>query len=168
MYLKRRFYILLLAVALITGLGYAYAPLYTAGRLLTLLLLLTTVADVALLWHKKAITAGRHLSPRFSNGDDNPVTISVESTYPFPVRVEVIDELPPQFQRRTGTSLSIVNSQFSIVNSLRPASYPPWCLQLRPRPCLRLYAPRPRRAPLPLCLALRRLCLPFIPETAPV
>ena len=117
MYLKRRFYILLLAVALITGLGYAYAPLYTAGRLLTLLLLLTTVADVALLWHKKGITAERHLSPRFSNGDDNPVTISVESTYPFPVSVEVIDELPPQFQRRTGTSLSILNSQFSILNS---------------------------------------------------
>ena len=117
MYLKRRFYILLLAVALITGLGYAYAPLYTAGRLLTLLLLLATVADVALLWHKKAITAERHLSPRFSNGDDNPVTISVESTYPFPVSVEVIDELPPQFQRRTGTSLSIVNSQLSILNS---------------------------------------------------
>ena len=109
MYLKRRFYILLLAVALITGLGYAYAPLYTAGRLLTLLLLLATVADVALLWHKKAITAERHLSPRFSNGDDNPVTISVESTYPFPVSVEVIDELPPQF--------SIPNSQFSILNS---------------------------------------------------
>jgi len=99
MYLKRRFYILLLAVALITGLGYAYAPLYTAGRLLTLLLL----------WHKKAITAERHLSPRFSNGDDNPVTISVESTYPFPVSVEVIDELPSQF--------SIPNSQFSILNS---------------------------------------------------
>ncbi len=117
MYLKRRFYILLLAVALIAGLGYAYAPLYTAGRLLTLLLLLATVADVALLWHKKAITAERHLSPRFSNGDDNPVTISVESTYPFPVSVEVIDELPSQFQRRTGTSLSIVNSQLSILNS---------------------------------------------------
>ena len=110
MYLKRRFYILLLAVALITGLGYAYAPLYTAGRLLTLLLLLATVADVALLWHKKAITAGRHLSPRFSNGDDNPVTISVESTYPFPVRIEVIDELPFQFQQRDFSSLFSASS----------------------------------------------------------
>ena len=104
MYLRRRFYLLLLAVALVTGLGYAYAPLFTVGRLLTLLLLIATLADVALLWHRRAITAERRLSTRFSNGDDNPVTISVESTYPFPVRIEVIDELPFQFQQRDATS----------------------------------------------------------------
>ena len=104
MYLRRRFYLLLLVVALVTGLGYAYAPLFTVGRLLTLLLFVATIADVALLWHRRAITAERHLSPRFSNGDDNPVTISIESTYPFPVHIEVIDELPFQFQQRDNTS----------------------------------------------------------------
>ena len=104
MFLRRRFYLLLLAVALLTGIGYAYAPLYTAGRWLTLLLLLATVADIVLLWHKRAVTAERHLSSRFSNGDDNPVTISVQSSYPFPVRFEVIDELPFQFQQRDNTS----------------------------------------------------------------
>lgn len=105
MFLRRRFYLLLLAVALITGLGYAYAPLFTVGRLLTLLLFIAALADVALLWHRRAITAERRLSTRFSNGDDNPVTISVESTYPFPVRIEVIDELPFQFQQRDFSSL---------------------------------------------------------------
>ncbi|MBQ3754043.1 MAG: DUF58 domain-containing protein [Prevotella sp.] len=110
MYLRRRFYLLLLAVALVTGLGYAYAPLFTVGRLLTLLLLIATLADVALLWHRRAITAERRLSTRFSNGDDNPVTISVESTYPFPVRIEVIDELPFQFQQRDFSSLFSASS----------------------------------------------------------
>ena len=100
MYLRRRFYLLLLAVALITGAGFGFAPLYTVGRWLVLLLFLATLADVILLWHKKAITAERRLSSRFSNGDDNPVTISVESTYPFPVCIDVIDELPFQFQKR--------------------------------------------------------------------
>ena len=121
MFLRRRFYLLLLAVALITGIGYAYAPLYTAGRWLTLLLILATVVDIVLLWHKRAVTAERHLSTRFSNGDDNPVTISVESTYPFPVRFEVIDELPFQFQQRDNTShTSSFTSQFSFKTSLRP------------------------------------------------
>ena len=94
MFLRTRFYLLLLAIALVTGLGYAYAPLYTVGRALTLLLFMAVVADITMLWHKRAITADRKLSSRFSNGDDNPVTINVESSYPFPVRIKLIDELP--------------------------------------------------------------------------
>jgi uncharacterized protein (DUF58 family) len=121
MFLRRRFYLLLLTVALITGAGFGFAPLYTVGRLLTLALFLATFTDIVLLWHKRAVTAERHLSTRFSNGDDNPVTISVESTYPFPVRFEVIDELPFQFQQRDNTShISSFTSQFSFKTSLRP------------------------------------------------
>ena len=121
MFLRRRFYLLLLTVALITGAGFSFAPLYTVGRLLTLALFLATVTDIVLLWHKRAVTAERRLSTRFSNGDDNPVTISVESTYPFPVRFEVIDELPFQFQQRDNTShISSFTSQFSFKTSLRP------------------------------------------------
>ena len=111
MFLRRRFYLLLLAVATITGTGFGFAPLYTVGQLLTLALFLTTIADIILLWHKRAITAERRLSTRFSNGDDNPVTIIVESTYPFSVRAEVIDELPFQFQCRDYTpQISILRS----------------------------------------------------------
>ena len=47
MFLRRRFYLLLLAIALITGIGYAYAPLYTVGRWLTLLLLIATLVLLA-------------------------------------------------------------------------------------------------------------------------
>lgn len=122
MFLRRRFYLLLLAVALITGTGFGFAPLYTVGQLLTLALFLATIADIILLWHKRAITAERRLSTRFSNGDDNPVTIIVESTYPFSVRIEVIDELPFQFQQRDGTShfFPITHHPSPITYSLRP------------------------------------------------
>ncbi len=121
MFLRCRFYLQLLAVALIAGLGYAYDPLFTVGRLLTLALFLATIADIALLWHRRAITAERLLSTRFSNGDDNPVTINVGSTYPFPVRIEVIDELPFQFQQRSDTSYFLLfTSHFSVDSTLRP------------------------------------------------
>ena len=46
------------------------------------------------------INAFRQLSDRFSNSDENDVRIRVESSYPFPVRVEVMDEIPFIFQRR--------------------------------------------------------------------
>ena len=121
MFLKRRFYLLLLAVALITGTGFGFAPLFTVGRWLVLLLFVATLADIILLWHKKAITAERRLSSRFSNGDDNPVTINVESIYPFPVRIDVIDELPFQFQKRDNTfHFPLFDFRFSFNTTLRP------------------------------------------------
>ena len=121
MFLKRRFYLLLLAVTLITGAGFGFAPLFTVGRWLVLLLFVATLADIILLWHKKAITAERRLSSRFSNGDDNPVTINVESIYPFPVRIDVIDELPFQFQKRDNTfHFPLFDFRFSFNTTLRP------------------------------------------------
>ena len=121
MFLRTRFYLLLLAIALVTGLGYAYAPLYTVGRALTLLLFMAVVADITMLWHKRAITADRKLSSRFSNGDDNPVTINVESSYPFPVRIKLIDELPFQFQCRDFHSLC--SGAAHILSSSHPSSF---------------------------------------------
>ena len=48
----------------------------------------------------KSIQAFRTMAERFSNGDENPVRIRVESNYGFRIDVEVIDEIPFVFQRR--------------------------------------------------------------------
>ena len=37
---------------------------------------------------------------KFSNGDDNEIRITLESSYPQRVFIKVIDELPVQFQKR--------------------------------------------------------------------
>ena len=87
-------------VILVIALGYAVPPLFTIGRILLLLLLLLVVADIVMLWRQRGLRAWRTLSPRFSNGDDNPVSIRLESSYPYPVRTEVVDEVPFVFQRR--------------------------------------------------------------------
>ena len=44
--------------------------------------------------------ARRDVPDRLSNGDENPLTIYLENRYAFRVDVEVIDEIPFQFQRR--------------------------------------------------------------------
>ncbi|MDR0893234.1 MAG: DUF58 domain-containing protein [Mediterranea sp.] len=100
MFLTRRFHIALSSVILVVGSGYLYAPLFVAGQWLFLLLLLTSLADAFLLYRRNGIRAERHLADRFSNGDENEVTLRIESSYPMPVDIEVIDEIPFVFQRR--------------------------------------------------------------------
>jgi len=99
-YLRYRFYYLLTVVILVIASGYAIAPMFTVGRILLLLLVIAVVVDVVMLWRRKGVNAFRQMSLRFSNGDENPVSIRVESAYGFSVRLEVIDEIPFVFQRR--------------------------------------------------------------------
>ncbi len=91
---------------LVLASGYLWSPMFTVGRVLLLLFVVAVVTDIILLWRtyvntqRSTLNAFRQLSDRFSNGDENDVRIRVESSYPFPVRVEVMDEIPFIFQRR--------------------------------------------------------------------
>lgn len=100
MYLTNRFYIVLTVIAVVLGLGYVFPPLFVAGQVLLALLALTIVSETVMLYYKNGITASRSCPERFSNGDDNGVSLRIESGYPFPVTVDVIDEVPHVFQRR--------------------------------------------------------------------
>ena len=100
MYLTRRFYIAALPVILLIGLGYFNSALQTAGLILLCLYLLLTFIDIILLYTYGKITATRECSDRFSNGEKNRIRIPVISTYPFRIRLTIIDEIPAIFQRR--------------------------------------------------------------------
>jgi uncharacterized protein (DUF58 family) len=64
-------------------------------------LAITVLIDYYFLFSKeKGVFAARSHAERFSNGDENPVRIDVENFYGFRVYVEVIDEVPEQFQLR--------------------------------------------------------------------
>lgn len=57
--------------------------------------------DLVLLYlPKRTLMARRDVGERFSNGDANPVSIFLENHYNFPVKLEIIDEIPVQFQKR--------------------------------------------------------------------
>uniref|UniRef100_UPI0040281958 DUF58 domain-containing protein n=1 Tax=Segatella hominis TaxID=2518605 RepID=UPI0040281958 len=100
MYLTKRFYIVLAFLVLMTGAGYVFPLLFDVGRWIFLALVILVFVELFLLYHERGMMASRTLSERFSNGDDNEVNIRVESIYSFPVRLEIIDEIPPVFQRR--------------------------------------------------------------------
>ena len=48
----------------------------------------------------RGLFAVRSHAERLSNGDENEIRIDIENFYSFKVNVEVIDEIPHQFQRR--------------------------------------------------------------------
>jgi len=122
MYLARRFYYFLIAIILTLLVGFAVPPLFVIGRILVLLLLIAVLVDVAMLWSRRGLHAYRTLSPRFSNGDDNPVSIRLESNYPFAIRAEIIDEIPFVFQRRDILFKAAIRKQndVTITYHLRP------------------------------------------------
>jgi uncharacterized protein (DUF58 family) len=71
------------------------------GKIALIALFLVTLLDFALLYTKKSgLEAARTVPDKFSNGDDNKITLSFTSFYSFPVDVEVIDEVPIEFQWR--------------------------------------------------------------------
>jgi uncharacterized protein (DUF58 family) len=82
-------------------LSYIYPPLYTAVWLVFYLFTGLITIDFLLLFATNQRFAGIRQAPeKLSNGDENPITIRLESGYGFPVQVKVIDELPFQFQSR--------------------------------------------------------------------
>lgn len=64
----------------------------------------------------------RRLPEKFSNSDDNPVEIHLENKYSFKINIEVIDEIPVQFQKRDfKKKLSVLGSgSRSFTYLLRP------------------------------------------------
>lgn len=100
MRLGRRFYIALVLIVLLMGIGYVFAPFFAIGQWALFVLAVSALVDGVMLYRIRGIRAFRQCATRFSNGDENTVNIRVESSYPHPVAVEVVDEIPFAFQLR--------------------------------------------------------------------
>ncbi|MEO6540461.1 MAG: DUF58 domain-containing protein, partial [Ferruginibacter sp.] len=72
----------------------------------------------------KAPTAKRITADRFSNGDENKVELQVRNNMQFKVKMDIIDELPVQFQKRDWTLSHAFNAreQKHILYKLRPVT----------------------------------------------
>jgi len=101
MFLTRRFYIAGMAITALLVSGYIFPVLFIAGQTGVALLLIASLIDCTMLWkHKEPATAERYCAPRFSNGDHNDVRLVIESSLQFNVNIDIIDEIPVEFQRR--------------------------------------------------------------------
>lgn len=100
LYLHSRFFttVFLLAVGFL--ISYWLEWLYPILWVFTAIFILIFLFDVIALYKSTDVSAERILPEKFSNSDDNPVQVKVTNYYSFKLYVEVIDEIPLQFQKR--------------------------------------------------------------------
>ncbi|SEA73094.1 DUF58 domain-containing protein [Psychroflexus halocasei] len=100
LFFSQRFFISLFSIAAVFLLSAWLHFLYLPAWLLLIFLVFLVLTETLTLYKNKAFKAKRVLTDKFSNSDENPVLVQVENAYNFSIDVEVIDEIPIQFQKR--------------------------------------------------------------------
>ncbi len=102
-------------------LSYWFNALYPIAWLLVWGLIIIFLFDIIALYNtKKGIDASRILPEKFSNSDFNAVPVRIKNNYRFTTNVEIIDEIPIQFQKRdflkTGniSTKSVLDFEYSL------------------------------------------------------
>lgn len=121
-YFTRRFYIAGSAIATLFVLAFFFEGLQQIASIALICLSLLVFIDIIVLFINKPITASRICVDRFSNGDENKVTIIVNNYRPYKIKVHVIDELPFQFQNRNHKIKLVLNDKETLHEeyTLRP------------------------------------------------
>lgn len=99
-YLNNFFFYVFIGILISFTLAYFIPALYHVTWILFYIFIAFTVIDFVLLFTNQKFKASRNTPEKFSNGDENPVTVTMESGYNFPVHAKIIDEIPFQFQER--------------------------------------------------------------------
>ncbi len=103
LFIATRLWFALTALVLLFIVAYALPILFPLVKVIFTVFVILIGIDAWLLFRvqaKDGIFARREVPDRLSNGDENPITIYLENRYAFRAGLEVIDEIPFQFQRR--------------------------------------------------------------------
>lgn len=100
-YLHKRFFHLSGGLVFGFVLSFFFPFLLPTMKVGVVLLGAMTLVDIWVLYRSKQGVAGRRLlANRFSNGDYNNIRLELENRYSFATTLEIIDEIPFQFQKR--------------------------------------------------------------------
>jgi len=101
LYIHSQLYIYIAMASVCFLLSFWLPVLYAVAWIVTIIIAVLLLIDLLLLYQpKNAINARRILPDKFSNSDNNPVPITITNKYGFKTYIDVIDELPVQFQKR--------------------------------------------------------------------
>lgn len=101
LYLKKRFFYVGIALVILFALGFVWPFFLWLAQFVSLIFLITTLLEIFLLFRiRKGVSANRLCADRFSNGDENAVQLVINNHYRLRINLEIIDEIPFQFQRR--------------------------------------------------------------------
>jgi len=101
-YTQFRLYVISSTIILLFVFGQFFDPIFLVAKILLLLFVLLLVFDAILLFFSKRqlVLLRRTIPEKLSNGDENKVAIYITNNHFFKLHIEVIDEVPPQFQIR--------------------------------------------------------------------
>lgn len=101
LYLTNFFFYVLMGLMVCFVMAFIFPALYKATWILVYVYFAFIIIDMLLLFAtNQKFSATRTTPEKLSNGDENPVTVRLQSGYSFPISIRVIDELPFQFQLR--------------------------------------------------------------------
>ncbi len=101
LYINTRFFFALIAVGILYVFAFFFPFVMMIAHGILLLCFLAAMVDGLLVFNQKnGISAQRILPEKLSNGDENPINIDIKNNYGFKIHVNIIDEIPFQFQKR--------------------------------------------------------------------
>jgi len=100
LFFSNRFFLIWAVLLLLLFLGYWFPFSFLLGKFLFIAFLILTLGDLIYITTSGKLIASRPLPDKFSNGDPNPVNFHIHNHYPLTTYVQIIDEIPPQFQKR--------------------------------------------------------------------
>lgn len=105
LFTRLRLYVISSSIILFYVLGHFFDPVYLAAKTFLLFFILLLVVDAILLFFTgRQLVILRRIAPeRFSTGDENKVSVFLTNNHYFKLHIEVIDEIPIQFQIRNFT-----------------------------------------------------------------
>ncbi len=123
LYLSNLVFYITIFIVVMFVFAFVFPVLFGITQMLFFVFMLMLLVDGIMLYRsKKGIFARREAPDRLSNGDENPLSIYLENHYDFPVQIQIIDEIPFQFQKRDlmfHTALKTAETQILAYN-LRP------------------------------------------------
>lgn len=113
----------LIGIVMLAIVAYLVPSLFGVVKLLFTILVGLSIFDILLLYRNKTgVLAKREVPEKLSNGDQNPIGITLTNRYLFKVFVKIIDEIPQQWQIR----------DFEIKTDLAPSQERKFTYQVRP------------------------------------
>ncbi len=99
-YLDKKVFYAGYGIAAIFLLSFFVPVLNAIAVFLLLATAILVLVDAFLLYQRNGLTGERLLQDRLSNGDENKVVLLFRNQYPFKISLNVIEEVPFQFQER--------------------------------------------------------------------
>jgi uncharacterized protein (DUF58 family) len=96
-----RFYKAVSLSAILFFISFYFTALFALSVIVLVLILAIMIFDFSrLFFTQRSVTAQRKTNARWSNGDENEITLDIKNEFSFKIKGKIIDELPPQLNLR--------------------------------------------------------------------